>query len=94
MTEIWLLNLNGCCRELVPRDPTEPAQKNDPEPVKRLKREMEVALSEEDFTTAGQVSFHIVPNYLDIQTTYSLPVSAYSSPSAVFPLDFKNAHSC
>ena len=26
---------------------------SDPEPVKRLKREMEVAISEEDYATAG-----------------------------------------
>ena len=30
------------------------ARYNDPEPVKRLKREMEVALSEEDYATAGE----------------------------------------
>lgn len=28
-------------------------RRSDPEPVKRLKREMEVALSEEDYATAG-----------------------------------------
>lgn len=30
---------------------------SDPEPVKRLKREMEVAISEEDYVTAGELVF-------------------------------------
>lgn len=36
----------GCCREA------------DPEPVKRLKREMAVALSEEDYVSAARIRDH------------------------------------
>lgn len=46
-------------RDLVPRDAAaEPVGNEDPEPVKRLKREMEVALSEEDFATAVRIRDH------------------------------------
>ena len=38
----WL----DCCR------------KDDPEPVKRLKREMQVALAEEDYTSAARIRDH------------------------------------
>lgn len=56
--DVW----NQCSqpwRDLVPREPAaKPVGNNDPEPVKRLKREMEVALSEEDFATAVRIRDH------------------------------------